>query len=72
MDEKNKRYAYYSIVLPPVMSELEDRIYKEVEFKQAKIFDYTWEDIAFINTENGYMSINEIKQFLNIHHWKII
>lgn len=66
-DDKNMRYAYFSLTLPPIMSELDKHIYPEQAFIQAKIFDYDWKDIAFIKTEYGYMSIDEIKKYLKTH-----
>lgn len=64
--DDNKRAAFFSIFPPGIMSKLDNHIYKEIELKQTKIFDYDWDDIAFINTAQGYLSINEIKAYLSV------
>lgn len=62
-DDFSKRNAFFSLKQPEIFLDIDRSLYLEHEIFDKAIQPFNWNEISIIKTENGFLSINEIKEF---------
>ena len=63
-EDSAKRYAYFSLQQPDILTSLQDTIYCDSDLSR-QITDLTpWDDLPIIQTEKGFYSVREIQNLL--------